>query len=182
MEEERLDPGHRQSRGVLRTIGPIVLAVGLILTAIGFISFFGALGGRGSPSYFWCAFLGLPLTFVGFVLCMFGYMGKVARYGAGEMAPVAKDTFNYMAEGTKDGIKTVAEALGSGLGAGLGAARPAGGEAKVRCHKCNELVDADAKFCGKCGAAVAKTKGCPGCGELNDPDAKFCDNCGHKFD
>ncbi|UCG50319.1 MAG: zinc ribbon domain-containing protein, partial [Phycisphaerales bacterium] len=47
--------------------------------------------------------------------------------------------------------------------------------------KCNELVDADPQFCGKCGGALAKTKGCPGCRELNDPDAKFCDNCGHKF-
>jgi len=48
----------------------------------------------------------------------------------------------------------------------------------VRCPKCNEENDADAKFCKECGAAVAKTAHCPDCGELNDADANFCDNCG----
>ncbi|MBN2271824.1 MAG: zinc-ribbon domain-containing protein, partial [Sedimentisphaerales bacterium] len=52
---------------------------------------------------------------------------------------------------------------------------------KIRCHKCNALLEEDAKFCSKCGAPLSKTKPCPQCRELNDPDAKFCDNCGHDF-
>ncbi|MCK4294662.1 MAG: zinc-ribbon domain-containing protein [Planctomycetes bacterium] len=183
MEEEKIDPGHRGIRDVLRVVGPIVAAIGLIFIIVGMVSFFSAFGsfGRG-PSHFWCVFVGMPLLGVGILLTKFGYIGKVARYVAGEIAPVGKDTFNYMADGTKDGVKTVARAIGEGLGGGLGGAVAAPRqETKVRCHKCNTLVEEDAKFCSKCGSAVAKTKSCPQCSELNDPDAKFCDNCGHNF-
>jgi len=80
-----------------------------------------------------------------------------------------------MAEGTREGVKAVAGAIGQGLReGGLGGAP----QTVVRCHKCNALAQADAKFCGQ---SLGKTKPCPGCRELNDPDAKFCDNCGHAF-
>ena len=105
-------------------------------------------------------------------------MGKVMRYGAQEIAPVAKDTFNYMAEGTSEGVKTMASALGQGLREG---GLAGGSGTMVRCHKCNALVPDDAKFCNECGQSLGKTKSCPGCQELNDPDARFCDNCGHAF-
>jgi hypothetical protein len=118
---------------------------------------------------------------VGGALCKFAFLGAVSRYVAGETAPVAKDTFNYLADGTKDGVRDIAGAIGQGLSAGLGTA--AGGTEKIvlRCHKCNHTNDADARFCDQCGAPLEKTKPCPGCGELNDPDARFCDNCGREF-
>ena len=182
MEEERIDPGHRGMRDALRVIGPIVAVVGGILVIVGIASFFSAFGGSGPPRHFWCAFVGMPILAVGGALTKFGYMGKVARYMAGEIAPVGKDTFNYMADGTKDGVRTVATAIGQGIGAGIGGAGGAGGQGtKIRCHKCNTLVEEDAKFCSKCGTPLSKTKGCPQCNELNDPDAKFCDNCGYGF-
>lgn len=181
MEEEKIDPGHKQARSVLRLVGPVIAALGLILTVAGLGSFLIALAGGAPPRYFWLALIGLPLLFVGSTLCLFGFIGKMARYGAGEMAPVGKDTFNYMAGGTEDGVRTVAKAVGEGIGTGLVAGQTTGPEAKLRCHKCNNLVDTDAKFCGECGVAVAKTKECPECRELNDPDAKFCDNCGYRY-
>ena len=52
----------------------------------------------------------------------------------------------------------------------------------VRCHKCNAENEPGDRFCGQCGAALAKTRPCPACGELNDPDARFCDNCGAAFE
>jgi RNA polymerase subunit RPABC4/transcription elongation factor Spt4 len=110
---------------------------------------------------------------LGGVLSGAGFMGAVSRYVAGESAPVAKDTFNYMADGTKDGVKKVATAVGEGLAAG-GIGKPV----QLRCHKCNELNDAESKFCKQCGTSLLKSKACPACNELNDPDAKFCDNCG----
>jgi len=178
MEEEKIDPGHGGVRSVLRVVGPIVGLTGLIFMIVGVVSFFSAFGGSGGPKYFWCCFVGIPLMFVGGVLTQFAYMGKVARYAAGEMAPVAKDTFNYMADGTQDGVRTFARAIGEGLGDGMAG----GGQGTmIRCHKCNNLVEEDAKFCGDCGSAVSKSKTCPACSELNDPDAKFCDDCGHRF-
>jgi RNA polymerase subunit RPABC4/transcription elongation factor Spt4 len=177
MEDKKLDPGHNKLRNFFRVTGPLVALAGLIFVAVGLVSFFSTFGSFEPPRYFWCAFVGVPLLAVGMLLCKLGYMGKVIRYVAGEVAPVGKDTINYMAEGTKEGIKTVAQAIGEGLGA----VGTAGAEAKVRCHKCNDLVEEDAKFCGQCGTTLGKTKACPSCQELNDPDAKFCDDCGHRF-
>ncbi len=180
MTEKQIDPGHKNLRDILRIIGPIVLGLGVLGIVIGIVSFFAAFGGSGPPKYFWCAFVGMPLLFVGGIMTSAGYMGKVARYQAQEMAPVMKDTFNYMADGTQDGIKTVASAIGQGLSEG-GLNLGSQGQTKVRCHKCNALVNIDAKFCDQCGQPQGKTKACPGCQELNDPDAKFCDHCGHSF-
>jgi len=172
---DKIDPRHEQSRSILRKMGISLIVVGAILTIIGIASFFMAFGGMEPPRYFWCAFIGLPLGFAGLVMTSYGFMGAVARYSAEEFAPVGKDTFNYMAGGTKDSVKTLATAVGEGLRAGSSASAPA---ERVRCHKCNRPNDVDARFCSGCGAPLGKTKPCPGCHELNDPDARFCDNCG----
>jgi len=145
---------------------------------VGTVNFFRAFGGTESPRLFWCAFAGLPLLFVGGVLSSYGYMGKVIRYMAQETAPVGTDTFNYVAEGTREGVKAVAGAIGQGLHeGGLGT----GPKMMVRCHKCNALMEAEAKFCSRCGQAAGEMKACPQCRELNDPDARFCDNCGYQY-
>jgi RNA polymerase subunit RPABC4/transcription elongation factor Spt4 len=177
MEEEKIDRGHKGLRDSFRVLGPVVALTGLIFIVVGMVSFFSAFGGFEPPRHFWCVFVGMPILFVGLLLCKLGYMGRVARYVAGEIAPVGKDTINYMAEGTKEGIKTVATAIGEGL-RGTGTNEQ---ETMVRCHKCNNLEEAGAKFCSACGAALGKTKACPTCKELNDPDEKFCDNCGYEF-
>ena len=178
MHGRAIDPDHKGIQNLLRIGGPILIVAGLVFIVIGVASFFAAFGGSGPPRYFWCAFVGMPLLFAGGVMAMFGFLGRVARYQAQEIAPVAKDTFNYMANGTAEGVRTLAGAIGQGLREG-----GSGGESEtvVRCHKCNALVAVDAKFCGQCGQAVGKTKPCPQCRELNDPDARFCDNCGHPY-
>ena len=111
MSEEKIDPGHNSLRDVLRILGPIALLIGLALIGVGMVSFFSAFGGMKPPKYFWCAFIGMPISALGIFLCKFGYMGKVARYVAGEIAPVGKDTINYMAKGTQEGVKAVASAI-----------------------------------------------------------------------
>jgi RNA polymerase subunit RPABC4/transcription elongation factor Spt4 len=174
----QIDPGHNAVRNTLRIVGPVISLIGLIFMIVGIADFFRAFGSFGPPKLFWCAFVGMPLLFVGLVLSSYGYMGKVSRYVAEETAPVGKDTFNYLADGTREGIKTVAGAIGQGLReGGLGGGSPT----MVRCHKCNALAPADAKFCGQCSQALGKTKPCPHYRELNDPDARFCDNCGRTF-
>jgi hypothetical protein len=84
------------------------------------LSFFTAFDGGGPPKYFWCVFVGMPLIFVGLVICKFAFMGKVLRYAAGEAAPVGKDTFNYMARETKSGVADVSEAFFQGQRRGDG--------------------------------------------------------------
>lgn len=170
-----ISPRHDEVRSLLRVVGPVIAGIGLLFLLIGIGSFFSAFGGFGPPRYFWCAFVGLPLLGVGVSISKFAFIGTVARYIAGEVAPVGKDVTNYMVAGTKDSIRDVATAVGQGFAAA------GGGQASsmIRCPKCHAENDALAKFCDSCGAPLAKTKRCEKCGELNDPDARFCDNCGN---
>ncbi len=170
-----LDPNQfSELRTTLKSIGPAIAGVGLLLTIVGMVSFFSAFGGFGPPRFFWCAIIGLPLMGVGIMISKFAYIGTITRYMAGEVAPVGKDVTNYMVAGTKDSIRDVATAVGEGLAA----AGASGTAQRVRCHKCNADNDLSANFCDGCGTPLAKSKKCEKCGELNDPDARFCDNCG----
>jgi hypothetical protein len=169
-----IDPGHEETQGCLRTIGPVMVVVGLILTAIGLVSFFSAFGSFSPPRYFRCALIGLPMTGIGLSICKFGFMGAVTRYVAGEVAPVGKDTINYMADGTKEAVRDVAATVADGIRSGATAEAAA-------CPKCNAENDPDARFCKNCGAPLATQRNCPNCGHPNAADARFCDNCGRSL-
>jgi hypothetical protein len=167
IDEERLNPGHSNIRGVLRVVGPLVAGLGLVFTIVGIGSFFAAFGSFGPPRYFWCAFVGMPLLFVGIAISKFAFLGRLTRYVAGESAPVAKDTFNYLAQGTQPGVRAMATAVGQGL---------QGRGAQAQCAKCGQSNDADARFCRNCGTGLSMA--CPACGHDNESAAKFCDACG----
>lgn len=120
MTENKLQsPHHNSIRLVLRVGGPIIAAIGLIFVIIGMASFFSSFGTFNTPQYFWCAFVGLPLVFVGVAMSMFGYMGAAYRYVAGETAPVVKDAVNYLGEGVQPGVKAVAKAATEGVREGM---------------------------------------------------------------
>ncbi|MCC7387784.1 MAG: zinc ribbon domain-containing protein [Phycisphaerales bacterium] len=162
---DRINPNHTKVRALLRVLGPIVLAAGLLCAVAAFVSFARAFGGSGPPRLFWLGFVGLPLIFVGGVLCKYGFMGAVSRYAAGEQAPVAADTLNYLAEETRPGVRAGASAVREGLR----------GEGRA-CPACGERNDGEARFCDACGKPLAR--GCPACEAQNDADARFCDACG----
>jgi class 3 adenylate cyclase/tetratricopeptide (TPR) repeat protein len=46
----------------------------------------------------------------------------------------------------------------------------------VTCASCGSENEADRKFCGECGNALAQP--CPSCGTANAPTVKFCGECG----
>ncbi|HOV77482.1 MAG TPA: hypothetical protein PLS24_05610, partial [Sedimentisphaerales bacterium] len=98
---DKIDPRHEHTRRVLRAVGIPLIFVGGTFLVVGIASFFVAFGGMGPPRFFWCAFVGMPILFAGGALTFYGFMGTVMRYSAQEMAPVGKDTFNYLAHGTK---------------------------------------------------------------------------------
>ena len=110
-------------RNLLRIAGALTALVGLVLLAVGLISFFSAFGGGGPPKHFWCAMLALPLLFAGGVMLQFGFMGAVASFTASQTLPVATEATNYIAEETKDAVKTVAKAVGEGLVEGMAQAK-----------------------------------------------------------
>jgi DnaJ-class molecular chaperone len=169
-----IHPGHEQIRGVLRVVGPLIALVGLGFLAVGVISFFSAFGTFEPPRHFWCAFVGIPLLGIGGALTQYGYLGSMMRYFAGEVAPVQKDTFNYLAEGTSEGVRTVARSVGRGFAEGAGGFQ---GQAEVRCPKCQGPNPADAGYCNRCGTALGP-RTCPNCSGRNDPAARFCGHCG----
>lgn len=148
----RPDPGlHDQGtwRTLLRVGGPILLGIGLILAAIGFIDFFSAFGSFGGmPRNFWMAFIGLPLMGLGTTMIKAGYLGPASRYVAGEVSPTLRDTLGFLGVG--------------------------GGE--LVCASCGGRNAADAKFCDDCGLPLRRV--CAACRAANAGDAKFCDDCG----
>lgn len=116
MNEERLQSAqHAMIRSVLRIGGPIVIVVALAFMGVGIGSFFSSFGTFEPPRYFWCVFVGMPLLFVGLVMCKLGYLGDVIRYIASESAPVAKDAVNYMGENTQPGVRAVSKAVAEGV-------------------------------------------------------------------
>lgn len=119
MNDNRLhSPRHFGIRTVLRVGGPLIATAGLIFMIVGFGSFFASFGTFETPRFFWCAFVGMPLLFVGIAMCMFGFLGAFQRYVAGESAPVAKDVVNYMGENIQPGVKAVAKAITEGISEG----------------------------------------------------------------
>lgn len=169
-DEDRLNPGHRRVRPILRYVGPVIALAGLILIVIGTADFFRTAGTFEGPRLFWCNVLGMPLLFVGVVITKFAFLGAILRYHVGETAPVAKDTFNYIAHETRGGVQTIAAALREGFS----------GDAShhIACGRCGKMNQPDAKFCQKCGTPLLTERVCAQCGNPNDVDARFCDRCG----
>jgi len=183
-EEQKLNPGHSGPRSFFRVFGPLLLLTAAIFFIVGLVDFLGMFakaldpGNSNMPTKLWCFFVAAPVGFVGMGMTYLGYMGAAARYVSAEVVPVGKDVVNYMVDGTKGSMKTVATALGAGIKEGLSGVDLGSAEPGVRCNKCNAVNDVDAKFCDSCGESVSKEKVCQSCNELNDNDAKFCDNCG----
>ena len=177
--------GHDAFRAVLRVAGPLLILVGGGMFVAGIISFtrsFDSVGDHSifghvleprssarEPSRFWMCFVGMPIAVAGIAATRFAYLGAAARYVAGEVAPVARDTVNYMVDGTKQSIATVGAAL-------RGEQPPPDG---VHCPGCDTANDAQARFCDHCGAALPGALACGRCGAPNDPEANYCDECGH---
>jgi len=174
--DEKINPGHVTIRSVLRIVGPILLLIGVAFGISGFSSVISSMGTFEQPTRFHHLFFAMPLTFFGLALTSAGFAGALARYQAQEIAPVGKDTFNYMADGTREGVTTIASAVAEGL---RGASSTSSEKA---CPACATSNDTDARFCKACGATLPTARICAGCGTSNDEDARFCDSCGKPLD
>lgn len=152
-------------RKIFRILGLILTMLGGTFIIIGFIDVFSA-DMFHQPTKAWMIFLGMVITFPGFVCLSFGFMGSVARYQASEVAPVAKDTANYMIDGTRDELVKTINQVRSGKNI-------------IHCPKCGEDVDNDSSFCNHCGYKIEVT--CTKCNTKNDSDSEYCKKCGNKL-
>ncbi|GAB2970602.1 DUF7577 domain-containing protein [Nocardioides montaniterrae] len=126
---------HQNSlRTTFRIIGPILAVLGLAICVSGFVKFvhLGESFSDASPLPAMGMFLGGFVMFgIGMTLARLGFMGAGVRYAAGELAPVAKDSLDYIKGGS------------------------AGSAGGPFCRGCGTRNDADASFCDKCGASLA---------------------------
>ncbi len=76
---------------------------------VGLVDFFAAFGGRGFPTKFWCAFVGMPLLAGGLWCLKISYLGAIGRYVAGETTPVATESAKYIAEELRPTVRRFAE-------------------------------------------------------------------------
>ena len=174
VNQSRVNPNRQSQRATLRTLGWILICVGVPFFLVGVTSFFGAFNnmGAGFPDKFWCAFVGLPLIGFGIGMLKLGYLEPITRYVAGEVTPVGTDALAQIAEDGKGSARQLAQAVGEGLRAQAAS--------EVQCPKCGEANEADARFCDDCGAPLGRIA-CAGCGHSNDANARFCNRCGQQF-
>ena len=163
MEEKKRD--HENKKKLFKTIGWICLPVGIVLTVIGLVSLFSSMGSFEPPKFFFCGFIGLPLTGVGAQFLMIGYRREITEYEKNESVPV----FNEAGEEMSPGIRSIASAMKEGWKEK---------EEGIVCS-CGEVNPPDSSFCRKCGASL-KNK-CPCCGKEISGDSLFCNYCGEKI-
>ena len=127
------EPGYsRQSsmRFMFRVAAVVVLGLALYFVVVGFRDL---LTSDDEPQKFWMLFVGIPMLAVGGWLAMAGFGGAAARYVAGEGAPVARDSLDYLTRTHRD-------------------TEPTGGP---YCRACGTRNDAAASFCDSCGKSIA---------------------------
>lgn len=143
----------------MKVIGFITLPLGIILLISGITSFFNFSG----ESFFIKSTLAFILIAVGSSCLRMAYMGKVARYTASEMAPVKRDTINYMIDGTEDEVVDLVQKIKGGQ------------VAAITCPYCGDDNDGDAIYCDHCGRKLKVTCSC---GTVNQAGSRFCKKCG----
>jgi len=136
---------HIQMKSTFRTVGPILLLIGGVCILIAFVDFFSGVNSFEGPKYFWLFFVAMPFLFLGSIITKAGYAQDAAKYMSREIAPVASETFNYIAEETQEGVETIAKAVQRGKADIV--------QAK-QCPNCRTLNILDAKFCNECGHSL----------------------------
>lgn len=102
---------NRPIRRVLRFLGFLLLPVGLIFMGIGLVDFFSAFGGDGTPTKFWCLFVGIPLVAAGIGCLQAGYIRAINKYVAGEGVPVMAKSARYVARELRPEFKDYVQDL-----------------------------------------------------------------------
>jgi ribosomal protein L40E len=170
------DAQHPKSRAILCVFGPLMMGIGILMTAIGLFSFFSSLRTFEPPTYLWGVMVGLPLLGVGAGLANFGRDDEILRELAEEVSPAVRTASDPAAAAGAARTGTEAPALERGLTAGMNGDSFADSETAL-CGRCLAANPADARFCNQCGISL-QDQTCRGCGASITPTARFCVQCG----
>ncbi len=172
-------PHHERIRSLLRGVGIVLIAAGAVMALIGLLDLTASLGEPfRQPTKFVYLIIGLPVVGVGLAIAGVGYLGRILRYQAGEIAPVAKDTIEYVADGTRGVMRRAARDMARGIAEGLRDGATQKASEPLACRRCGFANDADARFCKGCGVGLALGRVCSSCEADNDADARYCERCG----
>ena len=99
----------KKANRVLKIIGFIFLASGVLCEIIGLVDFFNVFASMfESPKLFFLNFVGMPFIVIGISCLSLGFRKQITEYSADQVAGVGKDLSNYMIDGTRDSLtKTV---------------------------------------------------------------------------
>ena len=147
----------------LKVFGFILVALGGVLTIIGFVDFFLSFASFDAPKLFWCLFIGLPVFGIGMMLLLSGYRKEIQRYVKNETVPIINETSEEVAPA----VSNIARAVSTGLNSNTS-----------RCS-CGEINEEGNRFCTKCGKPLYVI--CPNCGEEAQSSDSFCGKCGTKL-
>ena len=206
LNEETYKKGKKNLKAIgiiLTIVGVILLVVGVILLIKGFKNFTSLSGmdvnhvfneGQSRVGYMagggFCAVIGLAMCVVGIRLILVAHAREIAAFGASTIAPVAGETAGYMVNAVTPSIskavETMSESIAKGVSKGknenVKATENLAKEKQLKCPKCGELNDVDAKFCNNCGVKFKQVRFCNKCGKKLSNDDKFCSSCGEKVE
>jgi ribosomal protein L40E len=167
------DAQHPRSRAILCLFGPLMMGIGILMSAIGMFSFFSSLRTFEPPTYLWGVMVGLPLLGVGAGLANFGRDHEILRDLAEEVSPAVKAPSDATAGAARSGAAVAEE---RGLLTGMNGDSFSDSESAL-CGRCLSANPVDARFCNQCGTSL-QDQTCPGCGASITPTARFCMQCG----
>lgn len=153
---------HEKQKLVLRTVGIVLLVVGLICALIGFIDIFSTISRHEMSTKFYLAIIGLPLMGIGGGLTLFSFQREISRYVKDETMPVLNEAGKEIAPA----VRAVANAV-------------RGKTEEVSCPHCGEQNPAENTYCKACGKPLVRK--CPRCGAELSPDSAYCGKCGTKL-
>ncbi len=171
-----IDPGHDAKRTTLNRVGLGLLVAGVCLFLGGVVGFARpffadnpfAMSFGGSVLAMFSAFVGFVMIGAGLQMLMIGNAGRLLRYQAGEILPVAEDAARHVAPTANDLTRGLIRSAREGWDEGVAEPQIA--------HSCGTLNEPDDRYCKGCGQALGRT--CGSCSASNDADARFCDRCG----
>lgn len=131
--DENQERQHQKKKIIIRIIGSILLALGVVCAIIGFVDISKSFQEERMPMI-WLFFIGFPLIAIGGFMVIVSFQRSIQRYVKNESVPV----FNEMGQQIAPGISSIANSVKRGV-------------EQTVCPDCGEANEADAKFCNKCG-------------------------------
>jgi len=165
-DEKQTDPNVK-TRSRLKTIGIILLVIGIPMAVIGgillgiwFMNIFG--GSFGETMIYMTlgfGFLagGMFITMFGAISLIIAHRREITRFMVEETGMALEQTSDRALDGYGRVISKGSEALASGLSKGGGIQVNVQSDEKevikIKCRECGTLNDEDAKFCDECGTS-----------------------------